>query len=100
MRQIETMEKEKAALRRYEVSSSDRLELGMKTSGWTIYLSRLRTELALARKCNFVSADDIARVWNGKGFKTGYGKVWTARLVKIAKTVVADAAIEQITTRK
>jgi len=87
LRNISLGESEKSALRRYEISSEDELQLGMKSSGWKDYLNDLRAELALVRRLNVSAADAIARVWNGKGFKTGYGKTWNARLVKIAKVI-------------
>lgn len=90
LQSLEQIENDKVTLRHFDVSSADHVELGTKTSGWTIYRTRLRTELAAMAKCNMHRADQVTRIWNSKGFRTGSDRAWTPRLVKIAKQAVRE----------
>ena len=79
---------EKAALRHFEITDNDRFEIGLKSSGWSQYAKLLTREFSILRHCRIRGADQIASVWNKKGFRTGARQVWTPRLVKIAKRLL------------
>lgn len=78
----------KLQARRFEVSSEDRLQLGMLTSGWPEYLQKLEVELSNLEKRRINRADDAAAELNTHGFRTGYGRLWTARLIRVARAIV------------
>jgi len=85
-----TIGAEQMALRRMEITNGDRIEIGLKSSGWSQYMKVLLSELSILRRCQIHGADRVASVWNRKGFKTGAGRVWTPRLVKIAQSLLKE----------
>jgi hypothetical protein len=87
-RSLEIAKVRRIEARKFAVSSEDRLQLGMLTSGWPEYLKTLKIELTHLAKRKINRADDAAAALNTLGFKTGYGRLWTARLVRVANTVV------------
>jgi hypothetical protein len=73
-------------IRTIVVHTADRMDIGMLSSGWSAYSLTLKAKLSNAGKAGVTKANDIAKMWNRTGFKTGSGKMWTPRLVNIAKS--------------
>jgi hypothetical protein len=82
---------ERAALGRVTVLAGDALALGCNSSRWPEFQDTLRARLAQLDMAKIVLADRIAAIWNKNGFKTGAGQQWTARLVDVAKKIIAEA---------
>jgi hypothetical protein len=82
---------ERAALGRVTVLAGDALALGCNSSRWPEFQDTLRARLAQLDAAKIVLADRIAAIWNKNGFRTGAGQQWTARLVDVAKKVIAEA---------
>jgi hypothetical protein len=76
---------QKLALRRIEITGGDEVALGCKSSGWPQYRELLEAKLLFLRKANLGRADQAASALNRMGFKTGSGQPWTPRLINIAK---------------
>jgi hypothetical protein len=82
---------ERAALGRVTVLAGDALALGCNSSRWPEFQDTLRARLVQLDTAKIVLADRIAAIWNKNGFKTGAGQQWTARLVDVAKKIIAEA---------
>ncbi|HEX3442016.1 MAG TPA: hypothetical protein VHT93_16870 [Pseudolabrys sp.] len=82
---------ERAALGRVTVLAGDALALGCNSSHWPEFQDTLRARLAQLDAAKIVLSDRIAAIWNKNGFRTGAGQQWTARLVDVAKKVIAEA---------
>ena len=67
------------------VSTQDKNDIGMLSSGWKEFLPVLKDRLKQSQKLGYTRANEIARIWNEAGFMTRSGKPWTPRLVNIAK---------------
>ena len=72
-------------LKKIAVSSQDLVDLGVYSSGWDNYKIELNNKFEAARKNNLYKSFDICKHWNEIGFKTGSGKVWSIRLINVAK---------------
>ena len=90
LKSLAEIERDRQALRRYHVTSTDRLELGVGNWKWGTYRDRLRDEVAAMVRCGIHRADQIARIWNGRNFRTGSDQPWTPRLVKIAQQAIRE----------
>ena len=82
---------ERAALGRVTVLAGDAVALGCNSSRWPEFQEALRAKFAQFDAAKVVLADRIAAIWNKNGFKTGAGQQWTARLVDVARKVLAEA---------
>jgi hypothetical protein len=82
---------ERAALGRVTVLAGDALALGCNSSRWPEFQDALRARLVQLDAAKIALPDRIAAIWNKNGFKTGAGQQWTARLVDVAKKVLAEA---------
>lgn len=82
---------ERAALGRVTVLAGDAVALGCNSAGWVEFQDILRGRLTQLDAAKIVLADRIAAIWNKNGFKTGAGQQWTARLVDVAKKIIAEA---------
>lgn len=67
------------------VSSQDKNDLGMLSSGWKAFEGEIKSQLQKARIAGATKANDVAKFWNETGFKTASGNRWTPRLVNIIK---------------
>jgi len=67
------------------VSSQDKNDLGMLSSGWNAFETGIKSQLQKAKKAGATKANDVAKFWNDIGFKTASGNKWTPRLVNIVK---------------
>ena len=82
---------ERAVLGRVTVLAGDALALGCNSSRWPEFQDALRARLVQLDVAKIALPDRIAAIWNKNGFKTGAGQPWTARLVDVAKKVIAEA---------
>jgi hypothetical protein len=82
---------ERAALGRVTVLAGDALALGCNSSRWPEFQDALRARLVQLDAAKIALPDRIAAIWNKNGFKTGAGQQWTARLVDVARKILAEA---------
>jgi hypothetical protein len=82
---------ERAVLGRVSVLAGDAVALGCNSSRWPEFQEALRAKFTQFDAAKVVLADRIAAIWNKNGFKTGAGQQWTARLVDVARKVLAEA---------
>ncbi len=67
------------------VSTQDKQDIGMYSAGWESFLKTLEMHFKKSQKAGYTRADEVSKFWNSLGFKTGSGKMWTPRLVNLAK---------------
>lgn len=76
----------KQSMRTIKISSADKYNIGMLSSGWDIFLkNHLDTYFKKSLSAGYTKANEIAIFWNNIGFKTASGQRWNSRLVNIAK---------------
>jgi hypothetical protein len=80
---------ERKALRTPRVDSERLRQLGTNSSGWDSFAPLLRDEFLLIWRCEIKSAEQISKVWNSKGFRTGSGMSWTPDTVNFARQHLA-----------
>ena len=87
--EVGSKEKELRKIRRdlktIRVSSQDKNDIGMYSSGWKNFLASIKGQFDRSKDAGLTRADDVAKFWNETGFKTASGEKWTPRLVNIAK---------------
>ncbi len=81
-------QKFKQDMKTIRVSTQDKNDIGMFSSGWQDFLKALKPQFEKSRKAGHTRADYVCKFWNDIGFKTASGKSWTPRLVNIAKDKV------------
>ena len=78
----------KQDMKTVRISTQDKNDIGMLSSGWQDFLKTLKPQFEKSRKAGHTRADHVSKFWNDIGFKTASGKSWSPRLVNIAKDKV------------